>query len=89
MRDRFARELVRAARLDAPPRGACERALAVLGLQSGSGSFARAASGAALVALAAVVLGWAPPASQPVPQTDSTQQCTDGIESPPCLDPAR
>jgi hypothetical protein len=86
MRSRFARDLVRAGRADAPPRGARERALAVLGLESGSAGLARFASGAALVALLALVLGWGPPASQTTAPEDHAARCTDAIEAPPCAD---
>lgn len=89
MRGRFARDLVRAGRADASPPGARARALAKLGLQSGSQGLARVASGAALVALLALVLGWGPCASQPTATTtplDHAAQCTDAIEAPPCAD---
>jgi hypothetical protein len=88
MSGRFARDLVRAGRADAPPTGARERALAVLGLEGGSAAVSRFASGAALVALLALVLGWAPPASQATVPPDHATQCTDGIEAPPCADAA-
>lgn len=86
MRTRFARDLVRAGRADAPLPGARDRALAVLGVESGSQGLARFASGAALVALLAVVLGWGPAASQAPPPADHAAQCTDAIEAPPCAD---
>jgi hypothetical protein len=86
MSDRFTRDLVRAARADAPPAGARERAMAALGLESGPGGVARFASGAALVALLALVLGWGSPASQATAPVDHATQCTGGIEAPPCAD---
>ena len=88
MRSRFARELVRAGRLDASPRGARERALAAMGLESGSAGLARLVSGAAVVALLALILGWGPQASAAAPPADHTTQCTEGIEAPPCADAA-
>ncbi|HTQ43990.1 MAG TPA: hypothetical protein VMI75_14630 [Polyangiaceae bacterium] len=86
MSDRFTRDLVRAGRADASPSGARERALAALGIESGPSGAARFASGAALVALLALVLGWAPPASQAAAPVDHATQCTGGIEAPPCAD---
>ncbi|HEX8792523.1 MAG TPA: hypothetical protein VF765_16360 [Polyangiaceae bacterium] len=88
MRARFARDLVRAGRLDASPRGARERALALLGLESRSAGLARLASGAALVALLALILSWGPQASAAAAPVDRATQCTEGIEAPPCTDPA-
>jgi hypothetical protein len=85
MSNRCARDLVRAGRVDAPPPGARERALAVLGVQ-GSTGIARLASGAALVALLALILGWGSPASLATAPVDHAAQCTEGIESPPCAD---
>jgi hypothetical protein len=70
MSDRLARDLVRAGRADASPPGARERALAALGLEGGATGFARAASGAALAALLALVLGGAPPTSQATAPAD-------------------
>ncbi len=87
MSDRFSRDLVRAGRADAPPSGARERALAALGFEGGPAGTARFASGAALVALVAMVLGWGSPSSQAtVPVVDHAVQCTGGIEAPPCAD---
>jgi hypothetical protein len=86
MSDRFARDLVRAGRADAPRPGARGRALAVLGLEAGAAGLSRFASGAALVALLALVLGWGPPASQAAAPADHAAQCTEGIEAPPCAD---
>jgi hypothetical protein len=86
MRSRFARDLVRAGRADAPPPGARERVLAVLGVESRSNGLARVASAGALVALLALVLGWGPPASQTTAPADHAAQCTDAIEAPPCAD---
>jgi len=87
MSDHFTRDLVRAGRADAAPTGARERALAALGFESGPAGVARFASGAALVALLALVLGWGSPASQvAVPVADHAVQCTEGIEAPPCAD---
>jgi hypothetical protein len=85
---RFARDLVRAGRADASPPGARERALAALGLESGAAGFTRFASGAALVALLALVLGWGAPASQATAPADHATQCTESIEAPPCTDVA-
>jgi len=86
MSDRFSRDLVRAGRADAPPSGARERALAALGFESGPAGVGRFASGAALVALLALVLGWGSPASQATVPVDHAVQCTEGIETPPCAD---
>jgi hypothetical protein len=88
MRSRFARELVRAGRLDAPPPGARERAFAWLGLERASPAISRLASGAAVVALLALILGWGPRASAAAPPADQATQCTSGIEAPPCADAA-
>lgn len=85
---RFTRDLLRAGRLDAAPRGARDRALAVLGLGSGSAGFARLASGVAVVALLVLILGWAPQASAAGAPVDRATQCTEGIEAPPCIDAA-
>ncbi len=82
MRGRFARELVRAGRLDSAPRGARERALAALGLESGSARATRFASGAALVAILALILGWGPPLA-PI-TSPVVSECTESIEAPPC-----
>lgn len=82
MRGRFARDLVRAGRLDAAPHGARERALGALGLEGGSARLSRLASGAALVALLALILSWGPrvaPMASPV-----VSECTESIEAPPC-----
>lgn len=84
MRDRFIRDLVRAGRVETPPSGARERALAVLGVEGGAPGFARFASGAALAALAALALGWGTPASQSIAPADHASQCTEAIEAPPC-----
>jgi len=86
MSDRFTRDLVRAGRADAAPTGARERALAALGFESGPAGVARFASGAALVALLALVLGWGSPATQATVPVDHAVQCTEGIEAPPCAE---
>ena len=87
MSARFARSLVRAGMLDAAPRGARERALAALGLESGSTRLSRFASGAALAALLASILSWGPrvaPMASPV-----VSECTESIEAPPCPEATR
>jgi hypothetical protein len=84
MRDRFARDLVRSGRAEASPPGARDRALVALGLESGAAGITRFASGAALVALLALVLGWGPPASQATEPVDHPTQCTEALEGPPC-----
>jgi hypothetical protein len=86
MSDQFTRDLVRAGRADAPCAGARERALAAMGFESGPAGATRFASGVALVALLALVLGWGSPASPAATPVDNAVQCTEGIEAPPCAD---
>jgi len=47
---------------------------------------ARMASGAALVAILTLALGWGPQASPAAAPVDHASQCTGGIEAPPCVE---